>query len=150
MIRRGCVMRVLATPAVSPARILPIRAGRGWREGAARAGWDGRRGAEPLTDGRGRVLVVPGWGAAGAGLDAVLARAGNGAASRPPLRQRPAGTRRRGMRALTHSRQGRRQLLAGGRRPRGPRTPAPPAPPAVATARASPPRRAARPPAPLR
>ena len=113
MIRRGCVIRVLAAPAVSPARILPIRAGRGWRGGAARAGWDGRRGAEPLTDGRGRVLVVPGWGAAGAGLDAVLARAGN--SPRPGHRcgsGRP-GRAGGGCAALTDARQGRRQLLAG-------------------------------------
>jgi hypothetical protein len=56
MNRRSCVIRVLP----APARILPIRLGPGWREGAAGAGWDGGRGAEPLTDGRGRVLVVPG------------------------------------------------------------------------------------------
>jgi hypothetical protein len=47
---------------------LPIRLGPGWRRGAAGAGWQVGRGAEPLTDGRGRVLVVLGCGAAGSGM----------------------------------------------------------------------------------
>jgi len=68
MIRRSCVIRALPAPAGSPVRILPIRAGPGWRGGASGAGWDARRGAEPLADGRGRMLVVPGCGAAGSGM----------------------------------------------------------------------------------
>jgi len=68
MNRRSCVIRVLPAPAISRARILPVRLGPGWRGGAAGAGWDGGRGAEPLTDGRGRVLVVPGRAAAGSGM----------------------------------------------------------------------------------
>jgi len=99
MIPRSCVIRVRPAPAISPVRILPIRAGRGWREGAAGAGWDARRGAEPLTDGRGRVLVVPGRGAAGAGIDAVLARAGQcrvpATAATAAGRDAPAGDTRR-------------------------------------------------------
>ena len=95
MIPRSCVIRVLAAPAVSPVRILPIRAGRGWRGGAAGAGWDGRRGAEPLgSDGRGRVLVVPGWGAAGAGM--TLSFPGRGGRRVPATAATAAGTRRRG------------------------------------------------------
>jgi hypothetical protein len=64
MNRRGCVIRVLP----ASVRILPIRLGPGWRGGAAGAGWQVGRGAEPLTDGRGRVLVVLGCGAAGSGM----------------------------------------------------------------------------------
>ena len=114
MIRRGCVMRVLAAPAVSPARILPIRAGRGWRGGAARAGWDGRRGAEPLTDGRGAgCWLCPG----GAPLVRALTLSSRerGTVPRPGHRcgsGRP-GRAGGGCAALTDARQGRRPLLAG-------------------------------------
>jgi hypothetical protein len=76
MIPRSCVIQVRPAPAISPVRILPIQASPGWRAGSAGAGWDGRRGAEPLTDGRGRVLVVPGRGAAGSGMTLFLSRAG--------------------------------------------------------------------------
>jgi hypothetical protein len=79
-----------------------------------RGGLGRQRGAEPLTDGRDRVLVVPGRGAAGPGMTLFLSRAGNGAVSRPPLRQRPAGTRRRGIRGANRRPSG-QASAAGGR-----------------------------------
>jgi hypothetical protein len=94
MIPRSCVIRVRPAPAISAVRILPIRAGPGWRGGWG--GWDGRRGAEPPADGRGRVLVVPGRAPLGRALTLCSRASGDNAASRPPLRPRPAGTRRRG------------------------------------------------------
>jgi hypothetical protein len=63
MIPRSCVIRVLPAAAVSPVPILPIRVDPGWRGGAGGAGWDGRRGAEPL----GYVYGLGGLGWAGAG-----------------------------------------------------------------------------------
>jgi hypothetical protein len=67
MIPRSCVIRVLPAAAVSPVRILPIRVDPGWRGGAGGAGWDGRRGAEPLGYVYGRSGVLGGLGRAGAG-----------------------------------------------------------------------------------
>jgi hypothetical protein len=81
MSRRSCVIRVLPAPAISRARILPVRAGPGWRGGAAWAGWGRARGGA-LTDGRGRVLVVPGRGAAGSGMTLLPFREA-GAVARP-------------------------------------------------------------------
>jgi hypothetical protein len=114
MIPRSCVIRVRPAPAISPVRILPSRAGPGWRGGAAGAGWDGRRGAEPPADGRGRVLVVPGRGAAGAGIDAVFSRE-RGQCRVPATAATAAGrdASAGGCAALTDARQGRRPLLAG-------------------------------------
>ena len=113
MIPRSCVIRVRPAPAISPVRILPIQAGPGWRAGAAGAGWDGRRGAEPPADGRGRVLVVPGRRAAGADIDAVSSRERGqcrvpATAAAAAGRDAPAGDA-----ALADARQGRRPLLAG-------------------------------------
>jgi hypothetical protein len=50
--------------------MLPIRVDPGGRGGAAGAGWDGTRGAEPLgyVYGRGGVLVGLGWAGAGSGM----------------------------------------------------------------------------------
>jgi hypothetical protein len=63
MIARSCVIRVLPAAAVSPVRILPIRADPGWPGGAGgAAGWDGRRGAEPLGYAYGRGGVLGGLG----------------------------------------------------------------------------------------
>jgi hypothetical protein len=70
MIPRSRAIRVLPAAAASPARMLPIRVDPGWRGGAAGAGWDGGRGAEPLgyVYGRGRVLGGLGWAGAGSGM----------------------------------------------------------------------------------
>ena len=65
--RRDCVIRVPPAPAISPARILPVRLA--WLARRRRRGGLGRRArVEPLTDGHGRVLVVPGRAAAGSGM----------------------------------------------------------------------------------
>ena len=82
MIRRSCVIRVLPAPAISPARILPIRVGPGWRGGAAGAGWEA--GAGRSADRWAR----PGAGCARAGRrwlghDAVLPRRERGTVPRP-------------------------------------------------------------------
>ena len=64
MSRRSCMIRVSSrTGADSADQARPWLARR-----HRRAGWDGGRGAEPLTDGRGAVLVVLGSGAAGSGM----------------------------------------------------------------------------------
>ena len=114
MIRRSCVIRALPAPVISPVRILPIRAGPGWRGGAAGAGWDARRGAEPPADGRGRVLAVPGRALVRAST--LCPRASRGQCRVPATAATAAGrdaTRRPGgCAALTDARQGRRPLLA--------------------------------------
>jgi hypothetical protein len=112
MIPRSCVIRVRPAPAVSPVRILPIQAGPGWRGGAAGAGWDGRRGAEPLTDVRGRVLVVPGRAPL---VRALTLSSRERRQCRVPATAAAAAGRDAptGDAALTDARQGRRPLLAG-------------------------------------
>jgi hypothetical protein len=96
MIPRSCVIGVLPAAAVSPVRMLPIWVDPGWRGGAAGAGWDGRRGAEPLgyVYGRGGVLVGLGWAGAGSGMTLFPSRVGEGAW--PAAAATAAGTRRRG------------------------------------------------------
>src|SRR5260370_29796587 len=99
MTPRSCVIRVLPAAAVSPVRILPIRVDPGWRGGAAGAGWDGSRGAEPLGRVYGRVGVLAGlgWVGAGSGMTLFPFTGGGGRVhgwgrarrGRPPLRRRP-------------------------------------------------------------
>lgn len=70
MIPRSRVIWVLPAAAVSPVRMRPIRADSGWGGGAAGAGSDGTRGAEPLgcVYGRRGVLAGLGWAGAGSGI----------------------------------------------------------------------------------
>jgi hypothetical protein len=97
MIPRSCVIRVLPAAAVSPVPILPIRVDPGWRGGAGGAGWDGRRGAEPLgyAYGRGGGLGGLGWAGAGSGMTCSPLPVEAGAAW-PAAAATAAGTRTRG------------------------------------------------------
>jgi hypothetical protein len=62
-------------------RNLPIQVGCCGRAGAVGADGDRGRGLEPLGDGSGQVVAVPGWGAAGSGMTFTFR--GRGAASSP-------------------------------------------------------------------
>jgi hypothetical protein len=66
---------------VIASRNLPVQVGCCGRAGAVGADGDRGRGLEPLGDGSGQVVAVPGWGAAGSGMTFTFH--GRGAASSP-------------------------------------------------------------------